>query len=93
VGGDEAVDRGVPATRIAARHIGVVDHQDADVEAALHHGGEAAFQRRHVAPDGGVVVEGVGDGGEDRHLTLEIVRLRPAERRKLQPRGLREIGD
>ena len=93
VGGDEAVDRGVPAARIAALHVWIVDHQDADVEAALHHGGEAALQRRHVAPDRGVVVEGIGDGGEHRHLTLEIVRLLPAERRKLQPRGFGEIGD
>ena len=66
-GRDERVERLVPADRPIAFVEGKVKHQQRQIDGRFHEAGEAVGERRHVAPDVGVVVERIAE----RHLRPE----------------------
>ena len=89
--GEKGVERIVPGLDPGHAGARVVEYQEAEIEVVAQHGGEAALERRAVAPDGGVVVERVGDGGEVRQLRAQFPGLRLLERRKREAARARQI--
>ena len=61
-GGGEGVYGAAPVLIVATVAPGRVYHQQAQVETATCHGGKGLGQARLIAPDEGVVVQGIGDG-------------------------------
>ena len=59
------------AGRIAAAGTGQVEHEDGEVKAVRHYGGESLRHRRYVTPDEGVIVERIGDRDQRSELIAQ----------------------
>ena len=70
------------AGRIAAAGTGQVEHEDGEVKAVRHYGGESLRHRRYVTPDEGVIVERIGDRDQRSELIAQKER-----------RGVAEVGE